>query len=244
MEYKDCNDFPCTEILGTGRSVLRCESKVDILILLDSSASLGAEGWRQSHQLGSALIRALADGVTNQWDVKLGLEIFRGPKTWSAYETCTRNTGGGDIDMKATCGIEWFHHLSTDDTNITLKKLADDVGKFTDAEWHKSTTLTSVALGQAANELFHGREDANSVVFVITDGWPMSKRNTKAAAKRLQDEAKVVWVPVGRSAPKKLIQKMASAPPKDHVVEISDFEDLESPWAVNQLVSIACPRVG
>merc|ERR1719510_2853308 len=145
--------------------------------------------------------------------------------------------------MKDHCGIEWYHHLSTDDTNVTLKKLADEVDGLTEENWMKSTTLTSVALGQAENELFQGREDANSVVLIITDGWPMSKRNTRAAAQRLQGEAKVVWVPVGRSAPRSLIEKMASAPEKDHVVEIDNFEDLESPWAVNQLVSIACPRV-
>jgi len=244
MAYKDCNDFLCTEFLPHGRQILRCESKVDVLILLDSSASLGALGWQQSRKLASGLIRALADGISNQWDVKIGFLIFSGPKDWDDYESCTQFTSGTEIDMKATCGMEWYHHLSTSDTNVTLKKLADDVGALEESDWLESTTLTSVALGQANNELFLGRADANSVVLVITDGSPMSERNTKAAAKRLQAGAKVVWVPVGGDAPLKLIEEMASPPEKDHVVEIANFDDMESPRAINQLVSITCPRVG
>jgi len=244
MAYKDCNDFMCTEFLPPDREILRCESKIDVVILLDSSASLRSEGWTQSHKFAAKLIRALADGVSNQTDVKLGLMLFSGPKTWKGYEDCTRNSQGKEIDMKEECGIYWYHHLSTDDTNVTLKKLADEVDAFTEDDWIQRTTLTSVALGQAQNELFQGREDANSVVLVVTDGMPMSKRNTRAAAHRLQEEAKVVWVPVGNSAPKKLVEELASAPQKDHVIEIADFEDLERPWAVNQLVSVTCPRVG
>jgi len=244
LQFKDCNDFDCVDFLPPGRTVLRCESKVDVLVLLDSSGSLGETGWTQSYKLGSALIRALADGVTKDSDVRIGLQIFSGPKTWDAYDQCTQSSSATPPDMHATCGIEWYHHLNTEDTNTTLKKLADEVGAFTVKQWHQSTTLTSVALGQASNELFQGRGDAQSVVYVITDGWPMSERNTKAAAKRLQEEAKVVWVPIGSSAPISLIEQMASAPEKDHVVEIANFADLDQPWVVNDLVSIACPRVG
>jgi len=244
IHYKDCNDFTCTEFLPTGRDTLRCESKLDIILVLDSSGSLGSEGWKQSYKLASSLIKALVGGQSNFSDVKLGLEIFSGPKTWDDYVACTRNRGTTEIDMKETCGIEWFHHLNAADTNTTLLEKGEEVGRFTEEQWIKSTTLTSVALGQAQNELFNGREDANSAVLVITDGWPLSQRNTKAAARRLQEEAKVVWVPVGASAPRKLIEQLASVPEKDHVISITNFEDMTSNWAINQLVSVLCPRVG
>jgi len=243
LAFKPCNDFMCTEFLPPQRNILRCESKVDVVILLDSSASLGSQGWVVAHKFVSNVIRALADGISNSTDVKLGLQLFSGPKTWEAYKECTQSSGTQEIDMKEVCGIQWYHHLSTADTNVTLKTLADEVDAFTEDNWLKSTTLTSVALGQAENELFQGREDANSVVLVITDGLPMSQRNTRAAALRLQEKAKVVWVPIGESAPRELVESLASAPQKDHVVQIRDFQSLLAPWAVNQLVSITCPRV-
>merc|ERR1719461_1771226 len=120
--------------------------------------------------------------------------------------------------MKEDCGIDWVRHFTS--TTDEIKTLATEVADYTDKNWMKSTTLTSVALGQADDELYYGREDANSVVIAITDGWPMSPRNTKMAAKKLQEHAKVVWVPVTRSAPVKLIEKMASLPAEDHVIEI------------------------
>merc|ERR1719251_831373 len=85
IHYKGCNDFTCTEFLPPGRDTLRCESKLDIILVLDSSGSLGSEGWKQSYTLASTLIKALVGGQSNFSDVKLGLEIFSGPKTWDDY---------------------------------------------------------------------------------------------------------------------------------------------------------------
>merc|ERR1712083_304512 len=100
-----------------------------------------------------------------------------------------------------------------------------------------SSTLTSVALGQAESELTRGRTDANSVVIVITDGWPMSPTGTKQAAKKLMGTAKVLWVPVGKNAPINLIKEMASLPQKDHVIPIKNFAQLRRSRTINKIVS-------
>ena len=72
-------------------------------------------------------------------------------------------------------------------------------------EWPASATLTSVALGQAETELMSSRDDANSIVIVITDGEPLNEVSTTDAAKKLQVKARVIWVQVGGSAPTGLI---------------------------------------
>merc|ERR1719188_1125337 len=100
--------------------------------------------------------------------------------------------------------MEWISHWTND-----TETLASNVGR---ATFPRKTTLTSFALGLAESELVKGRPSANSVVIVITDGKPMSLRNTRAAAKKVQEKAKLIWVPVGDGAPRKLIKELASKP--------------------------------
>merc|ERR550532_2040115 len=106
--------------------------------------------------------------------------------------------------------MHWVSHFTNDTASLSTA--------VANLAWPKSTTMTSLALTQAANELFNGREDAQSVVVLITDGWPMSRRNTNSAATKLQQSAKVLYVPVGSAAPVDLIEEMASHPKEDHII--------------------------
>merc|ERR1719327_767173 len=56
-----------------------------------------------------------------------------------------------------------------------LKKVKNLI---TGLNWPRGSTLTSLALTTAKAELALGRKDARSVVVVITDGRPLSYRNT------------------------------------------------------------------
>merc|ERR1719336_3726072 len=107
----------------------------------------------------------------------------------------------------------------------------------------KSTTMTSLALGLAEGELFKGREDASSVVILLTDGWPMSRANTNSAAARLQQYAKVLYVPVGRSAPLSLIEEMATYPSEDHIIQAQTLASLETPEILNKIIGSTCLSV-
>merc|ERR1719189_349612 len=236
MEFTPRNDFDC------GDAPLNCESKVDVTILLDSSASLGEEGWTASHHIAGKLLEALGSGP--EGNIKVALEVFSGPKTWADYDLCVLQTTQplSTEDMETKCGIKWIEGRFQE--GDAIKTLGAEVkNNWGTEQWLQSTTLTSVALGQANDQLFYGREDANSVVIVITDGWPMSQLNTKKAAKKLQEHAKVVWVPVTRSAPVKLIEQLASLPPEDHVIEIADFVELETVGALNRIISTTCPKI-
>jgi len=139
------------------------------------------------------------------------------------------------LDLKTQCGIEW------------VSRFTDDMGALATAvknlEWPASTTLTSVALGQAEAELVYGREDANSVVVVITDGKPMNEVSTKDAARQLQEKARCIWVPVGNGAPTGLIDEVASKPLDENVVEISSIWLMTQPVFLNKIISDACPMV-
>lgn len=234
LQFLPCNDFDCKMLLPENRSVLQCQSKVDLIILLDGSGSLGEYGWKQSQEMAAKLIGSLEGGSDF---VKVSLEVFSGPKTWDDYEKCTDELPAGEtLDLKEQCGIQWVSHYTTD-----MNTLAEEVLQL---PFPAATTLTSVAIGQAEAELINGREDANAVVVVITDGKPMNQVSTKDAARQLQEKARMVWVPVGGGAPAELIQEVASKPIKDHIISIATFQQMDQPEFLNKILSTTCPIVG
>merc|ERR1719353_1266642 len=94
----------------------------------------------------------------------------------------------------------------------------------------------------AKSELSLGRKDAKSVTIVITDGRPLSFRNTEIASKSLRKVTRLVWVPVTAYAPLKDIKKWATHRWQENVVQVNDFNALEKPDVVTHLVADICPK--
>jgi len=234
LNFERCNNFPCERLLPQDREIVQCQSKVDLIVLLDGSGSLGDYGWKQSKDMAEKLVNNLKGGADG---VRVSLQVFSGPRTWDDYEKCTDELPAGEtLDMKAQCGIEWVSHF-VDDMGALATKVES-------LEWPASTTLTSVALGQAENEVTNSREDANAIVIVITDGKPMNEVSTIDAAKSLQAKARVIWVPVGGGAPAGLISQVASKPHSDNIVKISRFGQMAKPKFLNKILADACPVLG
>mmetsp|Transcript_145458 Transcript_145458/g.466159 ORF Transcript_145458/g.466159 Transcript_145458/m.466159 type:complete len:877 (+) Transcript_145458:72-2702(+) len=232
LQYRDCNDKPCSEFYHTTPkgNFIKCGSKVDLIILMDGSGSLGQTGWMSSLTMVQSLLSNLmgADDM-----VKAALQVFSGPTTWDQYRSCIGAVGSAPPDMEKDCRIAWIKHLTNN--TIEIAKMVSDL-KFPEA-----TTLTSVALATAEAELINGREDASSVVLVITDGKPMSHERTVAAATALKEKARIIWVPVGPSAPMELVEELASLPKHENVIQIDDLKKLAWPYFVNKIIAAACP---
>ena len=80
--------------------------------------------------------------------------------------------------------------------------------KVKELRWTKKTTLTSLALSLAGEELTYGRKDANAVVLVITDGYPISPKRTTDEARQRQNRLKYLagsCIPMARTLPSSLI---------------------------------------
>lgn len=229
--FQPCNTMSCAKLLPPGREVLKCNSKVDLIVMLDGSGSLRQFGWTQTQAMGKTLVSNLEGGDDK---VMTSLMLFSGPKTWSSYMKCTGREAGTP-DLEKDCGIKWVSHFSSDPASLA--------GEIDGLAWPRATTLTSVALGEADSEIKNGREDATTVVVVITDGWPMSMHNTYVAAMKLQEKARVIWVPVGSNAPIGLIQEMASQPIQDHVIQVPSFDALDDPATLNKIITDTCPVV-
>lgn len=238
--YEECNTQPCIPFGTSPDTPLLCGSsghgvKQDVIILLDGSGSLGTEGWTAVKAAGLALANAYwKDEDTG---AKVAVLVFGGPRYWSDFRSCTGQITQGQTppNMETVCGLQWASHLSTDSAGI-----ASAIGALT---FPQSTTFTSGALALALNELSNGRQDAQSVVYVITDGRPLRRSNTAMQSRRVRERARLIWVPVTAGAPISDIERWASRPTHENVIEVDDFTTLSQAATVNNLVSTACPNV-
>merc|ERR1719316_1508034 len=239
-EYLECNTQLCIPFGTSPNTPLHCGSasfpvKQDIVILLDGSRSLGEAGWEAVKTAGVALANAFYKDEDS--GAKVAVELFGGPRYWSDFHACTGHLTAGQTppNMATTCGLSWVSHFSTDSAAIT--------SAIEGLTWPRSTTFTSGALANAANELANGRADAQSIVFVITDGRPLRRANTRAQSELLRRKARLVWIPVTKFAPIDDVKTWSSKPPRDNVIEVDDFETLEQQSTVNDLVASTCPNV-
>jgi len=232
LGFKDCNMFDCAYLVPKGRTVLNCQSNIDVIVLLDGSGSLRQEGWDQSVKMATALFKAFESDP----NATMALQLFSGPTTWSNYEKCTSSDPNVQVDLSKDCGITWVKHFTAD-----IKSISAEIPNL---KWPRATTLTASALAEAASELTYSRSDANSVVIVITDGVPMSKARTAKMAEQLQQKARLMWVPVGRGAPKDDMREWASSPKRDNLVIVEDFADMTNTFTLNTVISSLCPKVG
>lgn len=208
---------------------LECKSKLDVVILLDGSGSLGSRGWSATKKMGKMLIGAFKNA-----DAQVGLILFSGPRTSGTLMKCFQGKASPE-----ECGTKWVGHFPDGTGSAKIAALAAKVDTL---QWPAATTMTSIALAAAENELRMGRSDAQSLVIVVTDGRPMSARRTFQASRSLRDKARLMFVPVGRNVPIRFLKQCASKPVRDNMVIVRDFKAMESPDVINNIVSGACPN--
>merc|ERR1719178_531259 len=227
LQYKECNMKRCE--LEIDQKVIKCNETLDIMLLLDGSGSLGESGWKAEIKAAQLFVDAFSGTGAHS---RMGVILYSGPRTWSGVRKCVGN-GNEKVDLENTCKIKTVTHFTED-----MAKVKELIGGLT---WPQGSTLTSLALMKAKAELSLGRKGAKSIVVVITDGRPLSYRNTGIASKNLRKTARLVWVPVTKYAPLKKIKKWATRRWQENVVQVKSFEDLEKPDPMNHVVANICP---
>merc|ERR1719451_212875 len=199
------------------------------MLLLDGSGSLGESGWKAEFKAAELFVDAFSGTGAHS---SMGVILYSGPRTWGGVSKCM-----GDnvetVDLENDCKIKTVTHFTED-----MAKVKELIGGLT---WPQGSTLTSLALTKAKVELSLGRKNAKSIVVVITDGRPLSYRNTWLAAKMVRKSARLVWVPVTKYAPLKSIKKWATRRWQENVVKVSNFDDLEKPDVITHIVANICP---
>jgi len=233
LDFRKCNSHSCRSMIPPGRTLLECTGMIDLIIILDGSGSLGSYGWQESKRMVLKLIDSLVGGESG---VNVGLILFSGPAKWRDWWECTQGTTNDHPDPEV-CGVQWVKHLTPNVSQV--ESAAEDLA------WPRRTTLTSLALAQAQSELIKGRQDANSVVVVITDGRPLSPVNTGKASEELKKISRLIWMPVGQGVKSSIenMKKWSSQPWENNLLEIDTFAALDTPGTINNMIAEFCPDI-
>jgi len=229
LHYKKCNMKRCK--LAVGALTMTCDKKLDIVLLIDGSGSLGKRGWAAEIKASQMFIDAFA---VQGGQANMAVILYSGPRTWGGVYKCT-GRNNFKVDQEKICGMKLVTHFTKDLPMV--KKL---IGGLT---WPRGSTLTSLALMTAKAELGLGRKSAHSNVVVFTDGRPISYRKTAIASMQVRKSARLLWVPVTKYAPRKQIKKWATRNWKENVVFVRTFKELEKGAdVITHIVANICPR--
>mmetsp|Transcript_117302 Transcript_117302/g.373693 ORF Transcript_117302/g.373693 Transcript_117302/m.373693 type:complete len:319 (+) Transcript_117302:73-1029(+) len=215
---------------------LHCASKVDLVVLFDGSTSLEEYGWAQAKRLVDGLLGSM---VYQGDDSNVAVIQYSGPSGFDAFNLCSSGNPARALDLHKDCGIQWVKHFTTNVTDVR--------SAVRNLEFPGGSSFTYMALGQANAEIIYGRQDAPSVVLVISGGNPLFEERTRQAAQSLKSAARLVWVAVGKAARDgQRVQDMkswASLPWQDNLLLFPDLNQLATPLVVNEVVATTCHRV-
>jgi len=232
IQYKACHTHECAP-------KLTCAKELDIVLVLDGSGSMGKKGWDDELLAAKNFIDAFQGGKA-----KFSVVVFSGPFSREGADYCVQGKVKGEGGMENYCQIKSILPMETaESSDVNAVKAA--VSDLSD-KWPRGTTLTSLALLRAKAELeTGGRQDAESVVVVFTDGNPHSWWKTYLASRRVRKSARLVWVPIVKWISKTSLRKMrwsATRRWQENVVTVKDFEDLATQDTADRIVADICPQ--
>jgi len=216
--------------LPAGQKILTCNKTLDIVLLIDGSATIGKKGFQSELKAAGMLIDAFSEPGSKG---NFAIILFSGPRTWSGVAQCTGKSAK-KVDSEKVCGIKTVTHFTQD-----LKKVKQLVAGL---DYPKGGALTSLALFAAKAELNLGRKNAHSNVIVFSAGRPLSYRKTEMASTMVRKSARLVWVPVSANAPLASIKKWATRRWQENVISVKSFKRLENPEVVTHIVANICPK--
>jgi len=227
LQYMKCNLKRCK--VAAANMPMACNRSLDVVLLIDGSGSLGAQGWAAEMKAANFFVDSFAASTK----ANMAVILYSGPRTWGGvYQCFGRNKHR--IDQEKVCGIKTVTHFTSD--MIKVRELIAGL------VWPKGSTLTSLALMTAKAELSLGRKNSKSNVIVFTDGRPLSYRATGVASRMVRKSARLIWVPVTRYAPLKFIKKWATRRWQENVVAVSSFEKLKKPDVITHIIASICPH--
>jgi len=233
LEYKECNTQECYP--GLNKTLLDCNENMDVVLALDGSTSMGADGFAAVLLDANMIVHAFGPGT------QCAVILYSGPAKWGDVRKCSGNSDTPVEDFEDTCKIKTVVHFGEHDQDKTH---IDTVKEKIDAVvWPKGGTLTSLALMAAEAEFMTGNSSAPPIVIVFTDGKPLSVRKTKAAAREIRKKGRLVWVPITEEAPIDSIKKWATRRWEENVVPVPDFDDLLEPDSVNHILADVCQNL-
>jgi hypothetical protein len=140
-------------------------------------------------------------------------------------------------------GIISFSYYITIGSQITDDS-AELVSVVENTEWEAYNTNTAAALGTALEVLAaSGRETAQSVVVIITDGMPNDSEATAMMAEKVKEKARLIFVAVGKNLDMDALYTWASFPPEYNILSAKKFKKLLSNLNTGEYLPDICPNL-
>eukprot|EP00811_Abedinium_folium_P002862 NODE_12632_length_1213_cov_2.604052.p1 GENE.NODE_12632_length_1213_cov_2.604052~~NODE_12632_length_1213_cov_2.604052.p1 ORF type:complete len:369 (-),score=57.29 NODE_12632_length_1213_cov_2.604052:105-1061(-) len=227
---KTCNTQACP---GT----FYCTAKMDIVMILDHSGSIGPKGWEQ--------MKIGAKRVVKSFDMrqtKIAAMHFAGPTTFEAYKRCL--AGAGSV---TECKMIDLSDGFSSDAN----GLASAISRVSFTNESSGTTALSLALSTACAKFSSGRPGVDRAIIVFTDDRPTSLASSSTAVKRLHAKGvHIVWVVAGLPS-LDWYRSMSPRPEwrngydeafRDTVIKLSSFAGYASGSTASKVVTRACSK--
>jgi len=193
---------------------------------------LDIQGWNAEKDFTDGFMKAMTGGDQS---VMLATILFSGPKTFSAFRACSSGRPDSPPSMEE-CGVTLAQPLTGDmgSAQQTLSSL----------QFPEGTTMTSMALALALDQIQEGRQDAESVVVLVTDGKPMFARRTADVVEEVKKKARLVIAAIGPDgtddATLDLMKGWVTPPWRDNLIVIPNFSTMLTPQQINKLISTVC----
>jgi uncharacterized protein YegL len=144
---------------------------------------------------------------------------------------------------KTEIGIISFSYYITIGSQITDNK-DELISVVESTEWEAYNTNTAAALGTALEVLAaSGRETAQSVVVIITDGMPNDSEATAMMAEKVKEKARLIFVAVGKNLDMDALYQWASFPPEYNILSAKKFKKLLSNLNTGEYLPDICPNL-
>lgn len=219
-QYRRCNDAVCV------KKDLKCNSKLDVVVLLDGSGSVGTTGFDLTKAFAEKLVGAFNMG---QELAQMAIVLYSGPKTYDDVKECAKTGDPGK------CNLHVISALTTDPAPV--------VTAIKSMTWPKASSFTAGALNMAKTLLKEGRPDSQSVVLAFTHEMPNFKCQAEEASAELRKVARLMWLPIGEYPELDDLKKWASSPIRANVYPVAEYTTLAKPEFLQDLIATVCPKV-
>lgn len=205
FEEMSCNADACPPNLV-------CDSKADIVFVLDGSGSVGSSGFKATKSFAYRLVERMNVGENA---TKLGLIRFASD---SQVDKLMDMTFDKDGMLSAVDAMAWPMTRTATSKALLLALDVLRAGGRKDVDKDKT------------------------IVFLVTDGTPNNEEATEAAAAQVRANARLVVVPIGTGMGGEGLERMmswATFPPEENCIQVAKYKQL--PTKVSEFVADLCP---
>jgi len=215
---KKCNKKKCP-------SDLRCQAKVDMVYVLDSSGTVGLDNWRTIQEFANKMLDRYENKAFGKRAMKVGVVQY----------------GNGDINDDGSLKDSIEVSPLTNDLKSISKKIKDLKHQRKFSNLAQALVMAKDMLGQGT-----ARKSAQSAVMLITDGSSNFSQQVEDAAKGLDQanvQLNIVVIRPSVDDDLKFMRRIATTPVSAHLMHIKGFSKLKSQmkrYVVN-VVGKTCP---